>query len=306
MKKSFSVVTTVFNDSEGIIELLIELCGQTLIPNEIIIADGGSSDDTCQLIKEFAARSEMPVVLIEGQKLNIPQGFNTAIRKATYDTVGIVATGNHYPSNYFEVLVDRVAEPEIEGAYFPVVSREINKFTVAYGKAFLARGLGIPSNHGIVMRKSVFDRYGYFYENFIYAGEDGEFYPRIPKDKLLCVPDGYVEWEVPENLIYFKKQIRYYTIAQEQIYGFPKAIFNFIVWKTIVQYFAAVAFFFCFLVVDNYWIKSIFCVLEVMAILHIFKKGVLVARLKFLQEFYKIVYMFRDRKYFSKQYRVKR
>lgn len=308
MKKNFSVITTVFNDSETIIELLTEVCVQTLCPNEIIIVDGGSTDNTCQLIKKFAANSKVSIVLIEGENLNISQGFNTAIRKASYDIVGIVATGNHYPRDCFEILVEKVGESEVEGVFFPIVARLVNKFTTAYGKAFLdqGRGLKMPSNHGIVVLKRVFDKYGYFCENFVYAGEDGEFYTRIPKDKLLCIPDRYVEWEVPKNIKQFKKQIRDYTIASEQIYGFPKAIFNFIVWKVIVQYFIVAIFFLLSFVSTNYYIKAIFCALWGLMVLYIFRKGALVARLKFIQEFYKVVYMFEERKYFLKQYRVRR
>ena len=42
----YSIVTTVYNDESKILELLKCIESQTLKPDEIIIVDGGSSDNS--------------------------------------------------------------------------------------------------------------------------------------------------------------------------------------------------------------------------------------------------------------------
>ena len=48
-----SFITTVYNEEDSIVEFLESLKGQTRLPSEIIIVDGGSKDRTFEMIEEF-------------------------------------------------------------------------------------------------------------------------------------------------------------------------------------------------------------------------------------------------------------
>lgn len=47
-----SVVMPVYNEAANIISTLEALYSNTVLPDEVIVADGGSTDNTVQLIKE--------------------------------------------------------------------------------------------------------------------------------------------------------------------------------------------------------------------------------------------------------------
>ena len=101
----YSIVTTVFNDQETISSLLKNIENQTYYPKEIIIVDGGSTDNTVQVINKYKQESLLNIKVLSGEKLNIAQGFNRGIREVKTEYIGIVACGNIYPNDFFEKLV---------------------------------------------------------------------------------------------------------------------------------------------------------------------------------------------------------
>ena len=69
------------------------------------------------------------------------------------------------------------------------------------------------------MKKSIFVDLDFFYEKFIYAGEDAEFYALVKKHgyKGKLVKEAKVYWKTPISWKEFLKQIRVYTVADLQI-----------------------------------------------------------------------------------------
>ena len=70
----YSVVATTFNDSLDIIKYLEDIINQSYPPDEIVIADGGSKDDTVEKIKQFSFTSSITIRVVEKGRLNISQG----------------------------------------------------------------------------------------------------------------------------------------------------------------------------------------------------------------------------------------
>ncbi len=215
-----SVVATIYNDAKEIRELLDAIEKQTVRPYEFVIADGGSRDETVAIISQYASKSELRIKILSGKRLNISQGLNEAIRESTGDYVAIVATGNAYDSDYLEKLCSNMVEG-VDVVYAPIRGKITNYFTETYCKAFLngARGSYIPSNHGALIRRTVFFKVGLFYEHFVYAGEDEEFYKRVSLNKLkvICSESANLKWRVPDNIIAFNRQRKVYFIAAMQI-----------------------------------------------------------------------------------------
>lgn len=221
MNKKISVVCTVFNDQNEIEDLLKDIDNQKVKPDEIVIADGGSKDDTIKIINAYKEKTKININLIEGKRLNISQGLNEAIKNSKYDTVIIMGTGNRYDKEFINELNKRHEETEADIVFAPIRGNNNFKFSKLYNKAFLNAEYGsrIPSNHGVLIEKSVFTKIGLFYEKFIYAGEDAEFFDRARENnmKIECAEDAKLEWDVPNNRKSLKKQIRAYTIAKMQI-----------------------------------------------------------------------------------------
>ena len=178
----YSVVTTVFNDANEILSFLDDMCLQTVNPKEIIIADGGSNDRTCEIISSYDNR-EVNIVLLQDGRLNVSEGFNLAIKHSTTEYIGVVGVGNVYNNDFFEHLLNSIIENKVDLSYAVIRGLDVTDFSKMYNRTILdgdkGQRMNIASNHGVLIKKSIFEDIGYFYENFIFAGEDAEFYDLV-------------------------------------------------------------------------------------------------------------------------------
>ena len=221
----YSVVATTFNDSLDIIKYLEDIINQSYPPDEIVIADGGSKDDTVEKIKQFSFTSSITIRVVEKGRLNISQGYNEAIKVAANDMIGITGVGNYYDQFFFEELVNVIEKKGLDYVYSPIRGYNANDFAKRYNISLLHGDIGncldIASNHGALVKKKIFEDLNFFYEKFIYAGEDAEFYSLVKKNgyKGECVKTAKMYWKTPTSWHEFLKQIRVYTIADLQIHS---------------------------------------------------------------------------------------
>lgn len=307
----YTVVATTFNDSKEIKTYLKSICCQTFPPKEIIIADGGSSDDTVLICTKFDSGDKTKITVLNDGRLNISQGYNLAIRNTTTEYVGVTGIGNYYATDYFEKLLRYI--PEYDVVYSPVRGYDINKYAKKYNRTFLngdcGQRISIATNHGALIRKSIFDDLGYFYEKFVYAGEDAEFY-QLVKDagySTLIVPDAKCLWYTPKNRMEFLKQIKNYAIADMQIYGLKNTIKrekrNIL--KVLIDVLcilgALITSFF-----DFFWPLLFGGIFVTIHIVDAYKNKGKNYEMVIEQRFYKLYYYFRFRKYFCIDYQVQR
>lgn len=221
----YSIVFTTYNDSSGIVQFLEEITNQTLKPEYIIMADGGSKDETVKLAEEFRDRTGQPLKIISGKRLNIAEGYNVAIKAAATEYVGIVGVGNHYEQHHFEYLMNNSLKTGVDISYAPVRGFDTTDFSKWYNQFILNGKNGavgkVPSNHSALIKSSVFEKIGFFYEKFFYAGEDTEFYYRALYNgvSISVVKEAEVYWETPQNFSQYLRQMNLYTIGDMQTFG---------------------------------------------------------------------------------------
>lgn len=86
MKVSIAMAT--YNGAQYLQEQLNSFKDQTRLPDELIITDDCSTDDTVKIIKDFALESPFPVVISVNKKnLGYAGNFNAALEKTTGDLV---------------------------------------------------------------------------------------------------------------------------------------------------------------------------------------------------------------------------
>ena len=87
--KNCSLITPTYNWPEALELLLLSIKKQTHLPNEVIIADDGSTEDTLQLIKKFQQDFPVPLhhVWHEDNKNQKPAIMNKAIAQAKYEYI---------------------------------------------------------------------------------------------------------------------------------------------------------------------------------------------------------------------------
>ncbi len=86
-----TVISTVLNEGEAIRRLMDSLVAQTRPPDEVVIVDGGSRDNTVAVLQEYADRLPLRVIIEPGA--NISRGRNVAIEAATGDVIASVDAG---------------------------------------------------------------------------------------------------------------------------------------------------------------------------------------------------------------------
>lgn len=81
-----SVAMATYNGERYLPEMLDSLASQTRLPDELVIRDDGSTDDTLAVVDDFAGRAGFPVrVLPPGERLGYAQNFVTVSRACTGD-----------------------------------------------------------------------------------------------------------------------------------------------------------------------------------------------------------------------------
>jgi glycosyltransferase involved in cell wall biosynthesis len=83
-----SIALCTYNGARFLQEQLESIAGQTLLPDELIVCDDCSTDDTVSILKRFSACSRFPVHLfINDQNLGSTQNFERAIKLCSGDII---------------------------------------------------------------------------------------------------------------------------------------------------------------------------------------------------------------------------
>lgn len=201
--KQISVIVPAKNEEESIGVLLQSLAGQSYSPAEIIITDGGSEDQTREIIREFADRASIPTILIEAAEAFPGRGRNLAIARSRYEWVACIDAGNVPDKHWLRELVS-VAEREnkariIYGRYLPVTD---TYFTTCAAIAYLQPPRFFsPSITSTLMHRSVWREVDGFRED-LRSGEDLLFFKSI---RALGIPlaradKALVRWSLQPSL----------------------------------------------------------------------------------------------------------
>src|SRR4051794_1298089 len=98
-----SLIVTVFNEGESIRSLMDTLDAQSPQPDEIVITDGGSTDSTVSILKEYTEK--LPLKIVEVPGANISRGRNEAIRAAQGPIIAVTDAGVRLHPNWLEEIV---------------------------------------------------------------------------------------------------------------------------------------------------------------------------------------------------------
>jgi glycosyltransferase involved in cell wall biosynthesis len=98
---SISLVFTVLNESRSLQGLLDSIAAQTVQPNEVVVCDGGSSDDTVSLLR---SETRFPIRVIQERGANISRGRNLAIAAAHGEIIACTDAGVRLHERWLDEL----------------------------------------------------------------------------------------------------------------------------------------------------------------------------------------------------------
>ena len=110
-----SIVIPAHNEATFLQDCLDSFAAQTYLPNEVIVVDDNSSDDTFTIAKYYAQKYDWIKVVqrnstdehIPGKKVVDTFNFGLEHASAEYDLVGKFDADIVLPNNYFELIVNQ-------------------------------------------------------------------------------------------------------------------------------------------------------------------------------------------------------
>src|SRR5688500_5065742 len=118
---SISLIATVLNEGNSIRALLDSRASQTRRPDEIVLVDGGSMDNTPDIIRSYA--DQLPIKLLIEPGCNISEGRNAAIRAASGEVIAATDAGVRLENDWLEKLTAPFFENPntqiVAGFFFP-------------------------------------------------------------------------------------------------------------------------------------------------------------------------------------------
>jgi glycosyltransferase involved in cell wall biosynthesis len=160
-----SVIATVLNEGESIRRLMDSLAAQTRRPDEVVIVDGGSRDNTAAILHEYADRLPLRVLVEPGA--NISAGRNCAIDAAQGDIIAVTDAGVTLEHNWLERITAPLLDyPDVQvvGGFFHADADTV--FEAAMGATVLPladeidAATFLPSSRSIALRKAAWAAVG--------------------------------------------------------------------------------------------------------------------------------------------------
>lgn len=113
-KMKITFIATVFNEEININKFLQSLSNQTMLPDEIVIVDGGSIDKTYDIISAFkfgVPRKKVKILLKKG---NRSVGRNFAIKNATCNIIVCSDAGCVLEKDYIKQIVQGLSDSNVD------------------------------------------------------------------------------------------------------------------------------------------------------------------------------------------------
>lgn len=224
MNSNLTLVITILNEALTVDLLLNALLKQTVAPKEIILVDGGSSDETICIIKKFSKNNfnnpitkKITLKILAGS--NRAEARNWAINQAKTELIVITDAGCIPQPSWLENLYktyQKTKSPIVGGFFYGLSTNSFEQAVVAYTLQMPDKvnpNKFIPTTRSVLLTKKTWQNLGGFDETLT-TNEDFPFFYRARQKnvKIAFAKDALVGWIPRKTVGSFIKMI----------YGFAK------------------------------------------------------------------------------------
>lgn len=170
-----SVIVTVKNEGDGLRPLLDSLINQTYYTDEVVICDGGSTDNTLEILGEY--KPYLPLKIIVAPGSNISQGRNRAIEASSADIIAVTDAGVVLAPDWLENLIRPIAAGEtavVSGWFEPDPYTDFEVVmgaTVLPTRSEIDAATFLPSSRSVAFSKTAWEEVD-GYPEWLDYGED--------------------------------------------------------------------------------------------------------------------------------------
>lgn len=186
--KKVSLILTTFNSSKNLKKTLSSIESQDYPNIEVIIKDGGSTDDTVNIIKHYAKESINTVIWKSQEDSGIYDAMNQGFKLCSGDIVAffndvfikkeaismlvgkLEEVGTHMGRKYVGVHADLIYMNE---------DKIVRKWKMGEGDIYQG---WMPGHPTLFLKREVYEKYGLYDTSYKISG-DYEFMIRVLKDK---------------------------------------------------------------------------------------------------------------------------
>lgn len=263
-----SLISTVKNEEKSLKLFLDSIIKQTRKPDEIIIVDGGSGDDTPRILNSYKYKIKNLRVIIKSGNRSV--GRNTAIKNASHDVVAVTDAGCVLDKHWLENIIKPFDNPQVNavGGFYKPLTKGVFEKSLASYTCVMEDRLDVknflPSSRSIAFRKSAWKK-AKGYPEHLETCEDLVFDKQLISAgyKFQTQKSAYVWWPQKDNIFKAAKQFFLYARGDGNARYFratsPFLFFRYVIGALFVYYiyishnYSLIPLLFLFLLLYSLW-----------------------------------------------------
>jgi len=217
-----SLIVACYNEEKNINLFFDSFKEQTVYPREIIVIDGGSTDESLRLLEEVVIHPDVQIKIIVNPKLNknhiispIAEARNEAIASAVHEDILVSDLGCKLDRHYVEQLCNSLKENKIvSGRYLGEGSNhlqeKLKKIFIPSLSKFKSASF-LPSSRSIAFKKECWEKVD-GYPVASYTAEDTVFAMNLRAEygDFLSNPNAIVYWYLPATIKELEQKVKQY------------------------------------------------------------------------------------------------
>lgn len=221
-----SIITTCFNSASTISDTFDSVLRQTYPDIEYIVKDGGSTDGTVDIIRQYEPKFKGHMKWISAPDRGIYDGMNRGIDIATGNVIGILNADDFFTDGYVIAnMIKAMEEKHVDAVYGDihfVNGGDIGK-TVRYYSSKLFHPLWLrfgfaPAHPSFYLKREVYERAGLYKTDYQIAADFEMFvrlflnyrisYYYLPQDFVTMRTGGSSTRSFHNRMIGLKEEVR--------------------------------------------------------------------------------------------------
>lgn len=175
-----SIVTVTYNSASTLRDTIESVLKQKYSDYEYLVIDGGSKDNTVDIIKEYEPKFEGRMKWASEKDKGMYDGINKGIRIATGDVVGIINSDDFYHrSDVFDIINKTFEENKgIQAIYGDVrfvhpdnLEKTVRYYSCKHWRPWRFRFGFMPAHPTFFTYKENFEKYGYYQYDYHIAAD---------------------------------------------------------------------------------------------------------------------------------------